>query len=64
MGSRTGQHWEYKIETLSEQLRSLRITKETTSGEITEYTDNMSTIQANEQNEQIELPKEMVPDLE
>jgi len=30
------------IEVLSEQLRSLRITKEDTSEETTEYTDKMS----------------------
>ena len=56
------QCWEYKIEVLSEQLRSLRITEETTSEETTEYMDNMSTASANTQDEQTGLSKEMVLD--
>ena len=55
---------EHEIEVLSEWLKSLRITKETASEEITEYTDNMLIALVNTQNDQAGLPKRIVLDLE
>ena len=46
MDSKMDQHWEYKIEVLSEWLGLLRITKENTSERTTEYIDNMSIVLA------------------
>ena len=53
---------EHKIEALSEQLGVLRITKENTLEEITEYINKMLIAPANIQNKQAGLPKSIVPD--
>jgi len=50
MDSRIDQYQEYKIKTLSERLRSLKI-MEDTSDKTTEYIDKMLTAPANIQNE-------------
>jgi len=59
MDSRMDQYWEHEIKTLSEELESLRITKENASEETTKYMDKMSTILVNKQ---IGLSKYMVLD--
>ena len=65
MDSKTSQYWEYNIETLSEQLESLQIIEEV-SEKTTEYIDEILTVPVpvNQNNEQAELPKNMVSDSE